>query len=43
MKVRAQKFEANHQMYFFDIWEYVKRKLETPDFKARFVHPTSQN
>lgn len=39
MKARAEKFESNHQLYFFDLWEYVKRKLDSPDFVTHFAHP----
>lgn len=39
MRVYEQKFESNHLLNFFDLWEYVERKLETEDGVTLVAHP----
>ena len=37
MKVYQTKFESNFLLHFFDLWEYVERKLEGGS--TLFAHP----
>jgi len=39
MRLYAKRFESSHLMYFFDLWEYVERKLSTDDGVTLFAHP----
>lgn len=41
MKFYEQRFESNHFLYFFDLWEYVERKLSTDEGITLFAHPMS--
>ena len=39
MKIYETRFESNHFLYFFDLWEYVERKLASDDSTTLFAHP----
>lgn len=39
MRVYEQRFESNCLLNFFDLWEYVERKLSTEDGVTLFAHP----
>lgn len=39
LKVYKTKFESNYLLNFFDLWEYVERKLQTQDGSVCIAHP----
>ena len=39
MRLYEQKFESNVLLNFFDLWEYIERKLATDDGVILFAHP----
>jgi hypothetical protein len=39
MRVYEEKFESNCLLSFFDLWEYVERKLSTDEGITLFAHP----
>jgi hypothetical protein len=39
MSIYEDKFESNKTMYFHDLWEYVDRKLASPNATTQINHP----
>lgn len=39
MRIYEEKFESNCLLSFFDLWEYVERKLATDEGITLFAHP----
>lgn len=43
MALYEEKFESSKMMYFHDLWEYIDRKLASPDHATQIIHPASTN